>query len=903
MHLLATWDTIARESFSMSAPLTRLPIDDHLPRILKALEQHSSLLLQASPGSGKTTRVPVSLLKASWDQAPAEEPSRQEIWVLEPRRLAAKWAAVRVAAEYGEAVGETIGYQFRFETRESPRTRLRFLTEGVLLQKLKADPLLSRVRAVILDEFHERHLTTDLAFTCLRRLQCEKRPELRLVIMSATLDIQGLRALLPNAPEIVVEAPRFPVEIRHSSGPLSRRLEDEVAHGVQQLVNETPGDFLVFLPGMREILRAKQALESVPSRESLDILALHGELSREEQDRALVPSTRRKIVLATNVAESSLTIPGVTAVIDSGLHRQASHSHWSGIPALRTRPISKASAIQRSGRAGRTQPGIALRLYTRADFEGRAAFDTAEILRTDLAPVLLHLRALGISDHRGLPWIESPPQTQWDAASRLLWMLGFFVSPKSDSALKPVAERLASLSPHPRIIRLLETARSLSPEVFSAALGLAVGLTEGLLESRLPLEDRKKLEALTDSGFAERRLSELWRREFRMMASELPTSSLPRSPLSGSAPKIVSELPENGLAWSILKAFPDGVVRPLGQGTLVESASSGALELHPELRDPRLPERFVAVAIDAREQSGTSSLFTGNSRTGVRSSSPGSSRLPLGPSDRRTFPVIESWCPIPEDWLLELEPSLLEDLEFPTWDDTLKRVRWVSELAYGELTLSHEQRLPRTDQEWREAKRLLLKNTWRKELPDSELSIGTAGELVHHLRNQGESVLADALEQLLARLFLIQENGLLADRLPRWDDLFSSALTEKTSAAELQELAWQEELLRSLQELCPNARWEERTPQFVTLASGRRTRIQYRLGQEPWIESRLQDFIGMKQGPRILEGRLPLTLHLLAPNHRAVQVTRDLAGFWSRAYPELRTALMRRYPRHSWPEP
>ncbi|MFN7684794.1 MAG: helicase-related protein, partial [Oligoflexia bacterium] len=430
----------------MRAPLQKLPIDQHLHALLEAIESNPCLLLEASPGTGKTTRLPPALLSRFSGQ----------IWVLEPRRLAAKWAAHRVASELGEEVGQTVGYQFRFEKRQGPRTRLMFLTEGTLLRKLgpsSGDPLIRQCSVVVLDEFHERHLTTDLALTCLLELQ-KKRPDLKIVVMSATLDIQGLVPLIEKTcgrtPAVIeVDAPRHPVEIRHlARDAQGTPLDQLVENHARTLLSETSGDLLVFLPGMREILKVQASLQKVPAR----TLLLHGDLSREEQDAVMQPHLEpklRRIILSTNLAESSVTLPNITSVIDSGLHRIASHSAWSGIPALRTRPISKASAIQRAGRAGRTAPGICQRLYGKADFEGRPSFEIPEIRRADLAQVILELRSLGVEGRLdALPWLDFPELSQWSAGARLLWLLGYLQSEKLDAGLTELGRMASGLSMH-----------------------------------------------------------------------------------------------------------------------------------------------------------------------------------------------------------------------------------------------------------------------------------------------------------------------------------------------------------------------------------------------------------------------------------------------------------------------
>ncbi len=357
--------------------MTPLPIDAALPAIIKAVEADGAVVVEAPPGAGKTTRVPSALLAAH----PA---GGGEVWVLEPRRLPARLAATRVAAERGERVGETIGYSVRFDEVGGPRTRLRFMTEGLFVRRLLADPQLRGVSAVVLDELHERHVATDLALAWLRRLREGGRPDLAVVAMSATLEAEPVRAFLAGgagrrATTVRSEGRRFEVAIEHltvAQASEDRPLERRIAGAVRQLLREEPdGDLLVFLPGAAEIRRAQSALAELPQAAELAILPLHGEMPLDEQTRAVRPAGRRKVVLATNVAESSVTIDGVVAVVDAGLARVAAHSPWTGLPTLALAKISRAAAEQRAGRAGRTRPGRALRLYTQHDFDQRPAYD------------------------------------------------------------------------------------------------------------------------------------------------------------------------------------------------------------------------------------------------------------------------------------------------------------------------------------------------------------------------------------------------------------------------------------------------------------------------------------------------------------------------------------------------
>jgi ATP-dependent helicase HrpB len=368
-----------------------LPIDPLLPEVVASLRAHPTLVLEAPPGAGKTTRVPRALLDAGMAE-------HGEIVILEPRRLAARMAARRVADELGEKVGGTVGYQVRFEDVSGPKTRIRFVTEGVLGRKLIASPDLAGIAVVVLDEFHERHLQGDVALALVERLRRTRRPELRVVVMSATLATGPLAAHLA-APVLRSEGRRFDVAIEHLPEADDRPLALQVASAVRRLVAEgLDGDVLVFLPGAGEIRRAREACEKLAAESGLALVPLHGDLSPEEQDTAVRPGTRRKVILSTNVAESSITIQGVVAVVDAGLARVASQAPWSGLPRLRVEKVSRASAVQRAGRAGRTRPGRCLRLYTRADFESRPEHEAPEIRRLDLAQTELDLAALGAVD-------------------------------------------------------------------------------------------------------------------------------------------------------------------------------------------------------------------------------------------------------------------------------------------------------------------------------------------------------------------------------------------------------------------------------------------------------------------------------------------------------------------------
>src|SRR5215831_17553431 len=396
--------------------LQPLPIDPLLPSVVEMVGTRGTLVLQAAPGAGKTTRVPRALLDA--------EAFEGELWVLEPRRLATRLAAARVADELGEPPGRRIGYQIRFEEVASAATRVRFVTEGILTRRLLSDPELRGIGAVVLDEFHERHLPTDLGLALLRRLR-ERRPGLRLVVMSATFEPGPVSRFLGDAPVLTSEGRAHPVEVEYLPAADSRPLEVQVLAGLKRLAPRvTDGHVLVFLPGAAEIRRAQDACADYAGRHGFRVLPLHGDLPADAQDRAVRPSKERKLILSTNVAETSVTIEGIAAVIDSGLAHVATHSPWSGLPSLRVQPISRASAAQRAGRAGRTREGVCFRLYTQGDLDRRPERDAPEISRADLAETVLALAAAGVPDPRTFGWYESPPTPALAAAEELLSQLG-----------------------------------------------------------------------------------------------------------------------------------------------------------------------------------------------------------------------------------------------------------------------------------------------------------------------------------------------------------------------------------------------------------------------------------------------------------------------------------------------
>ncbi|MGK5089682.1 ATP-dependent helicase HrpB [Bdellovibrionota bacterium FG-2] len=839
----------------MKKSLRELPIDDVLSQVLEILEQGSCLVLQAAPGAGKTTRVPAALLEARFRRP------HGEILVLEPRRLAAKMAARRVAEECGESVGETIGYQFRFANVTSPKTCVRFLTEGMLMRRLLSDPLLRNVDAVILDEFHERHLHSDVALAFLRRLQLSARPELRLCVMSATLDAASVARYLGNCPVLNVQGREFPVSVEYLPKPSTRPLELLIKDAVGSAVGA--GDVLVFLSGMADIRRAQDVLRA--SYPELIVVALHGELRREEQDLALRQANRQKVILSTNVAETSLTIEGIATVVDSGLAKIASYSWWSGLPALRTRSISRASAIQRAGRAGRTAPGRCLRLYTKGDFEGRAMFDIPEIARADLSQTLLELKSLGVQNLAEFAWFERPPENALQSAQGLLYRLGAVVGAgvAESGEITPLGKRIVHMPIHPRLARLVCEADKRG--CLREGATLAALLSEDRISDRNAdrYESVDVLEQLR--RYRPQRLGDrFWDDAVARVRDRLMEGR-------GAAPSTSTKI-DNDLAFAVLCGFPDRVARKRTLGNHVTRGSTGRGDPKVELvfssggsallDDSALAasaEYFVATDVEERKAQG----------------------------QVRAKTVVRSVVSIEPEWLFDLEPEGISESEDLEWDPARERMQALSRINYGQLVLSEKREDPRD----LEAAALLL---------SAKILEGGIDKICDHDA-------LSALASLRARVGFLREGG-RGDGLawPEWNDegLRETLVTfceGRFSFAELRASDLPGFLLSQLSSE-QMRKLETHAPAQVPLLRGRRVKVHYENGKPPWIESRLQDFFGMSQGPSVLGGRIPLTLHLLAPNQRAVQVTADLAGFWERVYPTLRRELGRRYPRHAWPE-
>ncbi len=816
-----------------------LPIDALLPQIRGALDKNNAAVVVAEPGAGKTTRVPPALLSTAFV-------GEKEIWVLQPRRLAAKLAALRVAGERGEEIGQRVGYQFRFEKVAGPQTRLKFMTDGMLLPLAREDSGLSRVAAVVLDEFHERSLELDFTLGFLRRLQLGPRPDLRILAMSATLDAQSLSAYLSNCPVFESRGRAFPVAVEYHPFPQESDLALKVRSAIRRLtaqgVRETT---LVFLPGLPEIRQCQRALE----KEHAEIHALYGDLPVSEQQAVLKPTAGNKVILSTNVAETSLTVPGVTAVVDSGLTRQARVSAWSGLTRLVTVPASQASAAQRTGRAGRLKEGLCFRLFTQFDFDHRAAFDLPEILRADLSRSLLDLMSLGVEDLDAFPWFLKPSPSSLLSSLALLEGLGAV----SGGNLTARGREMAGFPVAPRLAKFLLEARTLGKgnyPVVEKACRLAVLVGEERSESEDLLEELAKYRPDAE---AKKLVEKLW---------DWVVKKFPSSPAGkGEIPGI--------LAKALLSAFPDRVakVRP--------GESTGSRNLGGRKRELLLSGGGSAVASDSpltRAHDYFVVVEARESTQGLKDRMGGGAQAQV---------KARSLCPIEMDWLLDLFPDRLAEGVTVEWNEKSKRVEGFKRLKYGELVLDE------------------------KPLSPKDFGPETRDLLFKEALAAGPSAYCDPeeLQDFLNRVKFV------AGRVKEYPGMVKAeveetfkGLCEGCRSFEDLKAAGLVAALRSRLSPKEQSLLEKLAPAQVALPLGRRMAIHYEEGKPPWGQARIQDFFGLKQGPSVAGGEVPVVLHLLSPAQRPVQVTSDLAGFWRNHYPQVRKELSRRYPKHKWPE-
>jgi len=810
-------------------PSPEFPITPLLSEIRRSLSAHPRLVLEAPPGAGKTTQVPLALLDEPWVQG-------RRILMLEPRRVAARAAAGFMAKQRGEAVGETVGYRIRFENKISARTRIEVVTEGILTRMIQDDPMLESVAAILFDEFHERHLSADLGLALALDVQAQLREDLRIVAMSATLDGERLARFL-DAPRLSSEGRSFPVTVAHFPARRDEPTEMQARRAIEQALASHPGDVLVFLPGQREIARLESLLDGLPR--DVAVLPLHGELPVERQAEVLQPDPHghRRVVLATNVAESSVTLPGVRVVIDAGLAREPRYDPNSGFARLEVVAISQASADQRAGRAGRVAEGWAYRLWPQS--QRLEPQRRPEIAQVELAALALELAAWG-SDQ--LRFVDPPPAGALGAARELLQRLGALGDSGGVTAL---GQRMLALGTHPRLAAMLLSAPA------GATRALACDLA-ALIEARDPLrgggdalaarwralaafrQGRAPADAHRSALAAIDAASKQWRRRLREDAS--PPSTV-EAHLLGDR---------------LSHAYPDRIGYQ-----------------HPQ--DPRryaLANGRMARLFDDSALFGEPWIVASELRYEAKDA------------------LIQRGAPVDEGFLRA---------EFPDRFVTADAVRW--DAGKRALSAQRETRFDRIVLEARSTGRVdpalaaqALTDAVRERgidaLPWTE-SLGQWRERVRCLREwMPELGLPD-----------LSDEALLAD-LDRW---LRPAFAGKSrlDALDESELA---EALKSPLDWSLRQRVDALAPTRITVPSGMERRIEYAHGQPPVLAVKLQELFGLAETPRIADGRVPLTLHLLSPGGRPLQVTQDLRGFWERTYPEVKKEMKGRYPKHPWPD-
>lgn len=823
---------------SREPPREPLPIDAVLPAVQQALHTEPTLLLMAPPGSGKTTRVPPALLPLLGERG-------GQVVVLEPRRLAARAAAARVAQELGADVGGLVGYQVRGDARTGRTTRIRFVTEGVLVRQLVQDPFLDGVGAVCLDEFHERHLEGDLALAMLAEARQTVRPDLRLVVMSATLDPAPLRAFLPGCGVLEADGRLHPVRVEHLSRSADGPLEIAVRAAVERALDETGGDVLVFLPGTGEIARCEDALQNLARRRAVAVLPLHGRLDPTAQDRAIRPGVQRKVVLSTNVAESSLTIPGVTAVVDSGLARELRFDRGRGVDVLQLERISMASAAQRAGRAGRTGPGVCYRLWTLAEERGMPKHSLPEVHRVDLSGPSLLVHAFAGRDPRGFGWFEAPAREALDAAERLLIELGAL--DEAHATLSAFGRALLALPLHPRLAAVVHAGRELGCAVAAATAAVLLAEVE-----QLGRGDGADLHAAVDAFLlAEQRgFPEHLCRDAGIGTGQARALLAARGRLlAGADGRDERQRDSTLLGRCLLAGFPDRVAlrsqggEPRtatmvgGRGLVLPAAADGhdlliALRLLETGRQQRSRATLVA-AVDAADL------------------------LAVAPQAMTTVVTAE----------LDAGQGRVVAVREQRYRDLALRSARGGELPAGAAAAALQPVLAADPWRWlgeqQELRRLLARVRW----------------LAARAPDLGLPVFDDAAVAVAAVQLLGDRSDLRALR----DAALGELLLAKLSPAQR----------RALQLGAPDR---------IELPSGRAAVVDYDAPAGPTIAARLQEFFGLRAVQALAGGRVPVVLELLAPNHRPVQVTTDLPSFWQNVYPQVRKELSRRYPRHSWPE-
>jgi len=825
--------------------MVKLPIDDIIPVLLESVRTHQSIILHAPPGAGKTTRVPLALLAII-------PPDAGRIIMLEPRRIAAVSAARWMSSCLGEEVGQTVGYSIRFDSCTSKATRIEVVTEGILTRRIQNDPELAGVALVIFDEFHERSIHADLGLALCREVQ-QLRPDLKIMIMSATLDLQPLARLLDNAPVISSEGRAYAVEMKYLDDKGHARLSQRMSAAIIRALNETEGDILAFLPGSGEIRAcAAQLAESGAVPRNIVVCQLYGDLPIAEQQKVIQAGPQRKIILATSIAETSLTIDGVRTVIDCGVSRRLQYDPGNGLNRLVTVRESRASAEQRAGRAGRTAPGVCYRLYTPHTLHAMTPHTPPEICVTDLSQLLLELAAWGVTDPLQVGWLDAPPVSAQESARRLLVELDLFDAAGRITALGRDVVRMPL---HPRLGRLLLRSR----ELRCPGLGcqLAALLSERDLFrtgagnssaqiSRSDIVDR--LDALNGwrrSGRNDHRMDQAAAKNVERVARQLRRfMAVPESENN-------CVYDDDGISRLLLSAYPDRLARCRGDDGGGYLLASGRGARVSERSGVRNSEYIVALALDAGKQAEA---------------------------------IIHLASEISAAVIREERSRHIRSEILVSWDDREGRVIARRLERLGSIQLSADTVIPSATQ--------------------------TVPAVIGAVRASGLMLLSmnEAVRQLQGRLLLVRSafperewpdvsDAALCDSLEEW---LAPRLEGVTSSKKIAQLDIAEILKQSL-DYRQQRELDELAPTHTSVPSGSRIRIDYS-GEMPVLAVKLQELFGLAVGPIVCGDRVPVLLHLLSPAGRPIQVTRDLKGFWNGSYQQVKKELKGRYPRHPWPD-
>lgn len=830
-----------------------LPVNDLKNDILDALNSHNRLILRAPTGSGKSTQVPQFILD--------NFKSDGKILILQPRRLAARMLASRVAQERSSSAGQEIGFQTRFETAFSDDTRAVFITEGILTRIMLGNPHLKGIQAVIFDEFHERNLTSDTGLALVTALQRRCREDLKIIVMSATIDITPLQEYLEPASVITSGGRTFPIDIRYSPSIQTVPVWEQAAKAVSSLVNEgKEGDILVFMPGVYEIRRTIESIERNVRGEPLSVYPLYGDLPADRQNQVMEKSSRRKIIVATNIAETSLTISGVRHVVDSGLARVNRFDSARGFNTLFTEYISRDSADQRAGRAGREAPGTCTRLWSRQKQSELLAHTTPEIHRVDLSETVLSILNLGFSAPGEFPWFEAPHKTAVTQAQETLFLLGAI---DNQGSLTPLAGELCRFPMHPRLARLiLEASRRhcLHLATFCAAL-----LSErSALAGKPDFPEEAYTQEISSDFFAQYTLIK------KINASGFDQSICARYAVNSTAARNIlrtqalfldichklgmsvhdsQDAPES-IGLCLLLAYPDHLAARRDKGTLICRLRDGRRGVLNDKSLARGAQLLVATDIREKKDANSEIKTTLSLATEIKEE-----WLSEYFGDQFTTEDVCEWNQTNET--VE-ERKLTSCLGVIIHDTIQNEISSKVSSVLAETIISKNIQLPYWDESVND---FITRIQWLGTVfPEQHFPAFTDDEkaLVIHELCDGES----RLSKVRAKPVLPFVRNLLAcDQLQ-----FADAMA----------------------------------PSFITLQSGRKLRIIYDRQSEPRIRARIQELYGMQSTPRIADNRVSVLIEVLAPNNRPVQITHDIAGFWTQHYPELKKTLSRRYPKHEW---